>query len=387
MKTIEEALLIVQSQEYERNEIYVPLDKAIGYTLSKDITADFDMPSFDNSAMDGYALGGISDDYTIVGEIAAGPDQSLKLKKGEAARIFTGAPIPMGCTAVMMQERCNIKNNKLHVLQTPVAGQSIRKRGTEFSKGTTVLKSGFTNTPASIGLLGSLGITQIPVFSKPKIHIITTGNELVVPGQTRLPGQIFESNSAALIAACNQHDYPCEKSVLVPDHFGSIKKSIKNSLDQTDLLILSGGISVGDYDYVKQALEENGVVEQFYKVFQKPGKPLYFGRYKNKFVFALPGNPASSLTCFYIYVLPLLQKWSGSSTLGLRQVQVTLGHDFTNKFDRPVFLKASIADHRVQILEGQGSSMLKSMADCNAILHAGAQEELKKGQRVKCYLL
>lgn len=158
-------------------------------------------------------------------------------------------------------------------------------------------------------------------------------------------------------------------------------------MESCDVLIVSGGISVGDYDFVKQSLEENGVNELFYKVFQKPGKPLYFGRKDNQFVFALPGNPASSLTCFYVYVLPLLQKLSGYETTGLPIYQFPIKHAYENRFGRPSFLKAHILDGRVEILDGQGSSMIQSMAKGNALAFIDDGEQLKEGDYIKCKLI
>ncbi len=164
-------------------------------------------------------------------------------------------------------------------------------------------------------------------------------------------------------------------------------RGLREALKIADILILSGGISVGDYDFVKQALEENGVEEQFYKVFQKPGKPLYFGRKGKKFVFALPGNPASSLSCFYIYVLPFLYKFSGSEKPGLEKYSFSLAHDFENRSDRPSFLKAKVKNGKVEILNGQSSSMIQSMALGNALAFIDAETILSKGDMIDCYII
>lgn len=236
-------------------------------------------------------------------------------------------------------------------------------------------------------MIGSLGIDKVEVFKKPGIHLITTGNELVKPGTVKKEGQIYESNSFALRSACEYFGFSCKEKKQIQDDFEAIKSGIKDSLETADILILSGGISVGDYDFVKKALEENGVKEQFYKVFQKPGKPLYFGRKENKFVFALPGNPASSLSCFYIYVLPLLFKLSGSGKKGLDHFKLPIAKNYESKSDRPSFLKADIQNGFVEILDGQGSSMIKSMALGNALVFIDATISVKKGEGVDCYLI
>ena len=287
----------------------------------------------------------------------------------------------------MKQEKTYVQGNKLASEKMPKEAQNIRRKGEELTRGQLVFEKGSTITPAGIGLIGSLGIQKVEVYKKPIINLITTGNELIEPGKPRAEGQIYESNSYALASACEQFGFKCGNKKQIEDDFEAIKAGIKESLETTDILILSGGISVGDYDFVKQALEENGVEEQFYKVFQKPGKPLYFGRKKDKYVFALPGNPASSLSCFYLYVLPFLYKLSGSAKNGLQRYSFPISHDFENKGDRPSFLKAKIGNAKVDILDGQGSSMVLSMAHGNALAFIDAETSLKKGEKVECLLI
>ncbi|HZJ35476.1 MAG TPA: gephyrin-like molybdotransferase Glp [Gillisia sp.] len=387
MVTIEEALGIIKDQEVKTKTEIRNLSDCLGYSLSEDILASFDMPSFDNSAMDGYALCGISKEYHIIGEVAAGDTGQFMLKEGEAVRVFTGAKVPENTTAVMMQEKTSLSGKQLFLEQEPKKGQSIRKRGEELKKKQVVFEKGYTITPAGIGMIGSLGIDKVEVFKKPVINLITTGNELVKPGKPKLEGQIYESNSYALASACENYGFSCMDKMQIEDDLEVIKTGIKKSLETADVLILSGGISVGDYDFVKQALEENGLKEQFYKVFQKPGKPLYFGRKEDKFVFALPGNPASSLSCFYIYILPLLFQLSGSKKAGLERYSFSVSHDYENRSDRPSFLKAKITNGKVEILNGQGSSMIQSMALGNALVFLEAETPVKKGDTLKCFLI
>jgi molybdopterin molybdotransferase len=225
------------------------------------------------------------------------------------------------------------------------------------------------------------------VFKKPDVRIISTGNELIPPGEPKSEGQIYESNSFALQSALNRYGFKCREKTHIEDDFAAIKSGIADYLERSDVLLLSGGISVGDYDFVKQALEENGVTELFYKVFQKPGKPLYFGRKQNKFVFALPGNPASSLTCFYIHVLPLLQRFSGAKETGLKRLQIPINHEFEYRSDRPIFLKASVEDQTVSILNRQSSSMIHSMAMGNALVFLDGPKSVEKGERVESILI
>lgn len=198
---------------------------------------------------------------------------------------------------------------------------------------------------------------------------------------------IYESNSYALQSALESYGFNCEGKNHIKDDFSAIKQGVAAFLESSDVLLISGGISVGDYDFVKQALEENGVQELFYKVFQKPGKPLYFGRRDNTFIFALPGNPASSLTCFYIHVLPLLQRISGAENSGLKRLKVPIDHEYDNRSDRPVFLKALIKNGRVSILNHQSSSMIHSMAMGNALVFLNEPGSISKGKHVQTILI
>ncbi|MCP9199962.1 molybdopterin molybdotransferase MoeA [Gramella sp. GC03-9] len=387
MVSIQEAFNIIRNQDPQLKTEFRNLDDCLGFNLAEAVKAPFDMPSFDNSAMDGYALCGNYSEYTVTGEVAAGDIDQVRLKDGEAVRIFTGARVPAETTAVIMQEKVKRENDRIVIEGEIRPGQCIRRQGEEFKKGDPVFEEGFSINPAAIGLLGSLGIARVRVFKQPVVHLIATGNELIEPGTPKKAGHIYESNSHALSAACEQFGFSCASRVQIEDDLEKIRSGIAEALKTCDVLILSGGISVGDYDYVKQALEENGVQEQFYKVFQKPGKPLYFGRRENSFVFALPGNPASSLSCFYMYVLPFLQLSSGSNNAGLPKIQIPALRDIENKGDRPCFLKARIKNNSVEISGGQSSSMIRSMALSNALAYIDAGTLIKKGEAVTCYLI
>lgn len=387
MITISEALEIIRSQKVEPIAVSKGLEDIPGFALAEEIIAPFDIPSFDNSAMDGYALCGLHGEYQIIGEVAAGDTGSIELLDGQAVRIFTGAKVPAQTTAVIMQERTRVKKTRLSLEELPRKGQNIRKKGGELLAGQVIFEKGHVMNPAAIGLLGSLGLDRISVFKKPRINLMVTGDELVPPGQPRKEGQIYESNSFALAAAADQSDFSCSQRSHLKDDFRSIKDGIGKFLENSDVLLLSGGISVGDYDFVKQALEENEVTQLFYKVFQKPGKPLYFGRKGNTFVFGLPGNPASSLTCFYIYVLPLLHLLSGFRKTGLERLSLPVSHEIENSSDRPSFLKAKITAGQVEVLNAQASSMLRSMAMGNALVFLFGETKVKKGALVECYLI
>lgn len=386
MITIQEALQLIDSQSLKQNKVTLPINRSLGHCLAEKVNAPINLPSFDNSAMDGFAVCGAGDTFSITGEIAAGDSKLHALKVGEAVRIFTGAKIPGNASAVIMQEKTEVVNETVRISDELTEGKNIRRMGEEIAAGQVVFEGGQTMNPAGIGLLSSLGIENISVFKKPDVSILTTGNELISPGNPLKTGQIYESNGTALLSAIGNYQFDCTENRHVKDECAFISNAIAEQLNETDVLLVSGGISVGKYDYVKTALEENGVEELFYKVKQKPGKPLYFGRKGDKFVFALPGNPASALTCFYIYVLPLLQRMAGAANPGLLKFTAPLAEDYVMKSDRPTFMKAYF-DGSLHILEGQSSSMLHSFAMGNALALIEGPRQYGKGDLVECYLL
>ncbi|MBC7416561.1 MAG: molybdopterin molybdotransferase MoeA [Pedobacter sp.] len=387
MISIKEALEIIDAQKPKFTKIEVAIEFALGYYLAEDIKAPFDVPAFDNSSMDGYAICGKYKNYTIVGEVAAGSDAVYQLNEREAVRIFTGGKIPKNTLAVVMQEKAIVENTALFIEDDFKQGQYVRTKGAELMEGQLVFNKRHLINAATIGLLASLGISNISVFRKPIIRILTTGNELVTLHEKRKQTQIFESNSYTLQAALRSSGLDVIEKIMIADDYQITKSTIAKMMVDSDVLLISGGISVGDYDYVYRALMENDVEQLFYKILQKPGKPLFFGKKNDKYVFALPGNPASSLTCFYIHVLPLLQKISGGLATGLKKVMLPLVEGFNFQTDRPSFLKAVIIDGQVKILDGQMSSMLHSFAVGNALVFLDKAEFLKTGDMVKCFLI
>ncbi len=346
------------------------ITEALGYILAKDIVSPINMPPFRQSAMDGYALGSIEEkNFILIGEVKAGDTVDPALKKGEAIRIFTGAPVPTGAKAVMMQEKVDVMDKEI-ILQKPVASNAnIRPVGEQIKKDEIALAEGTKITAAGIGFLATLGITNIEVYQKPSIVIIATGNELVSPGQPLDYGQIYESNSVMLQGALHTLGFSKINILKIEDEYDATKNLLEKVIDQYDVVLISGGISVGDYDFVGKALRALHVEEIFYKVKQKPGKPLYFAKKGETTIFALPGNPASSLSCFYIYVLPTLLKISGYADYNLKQSTAVSNSNYSKKGQRGEFLKAFVKDNEVDILDGQASSMLRSFALANAIVY------------------
>ena len=390
MISISEAISIVKNNsEPLLKQTKKSVEKAGGYHLFEDIYSPINMPPFRQSAMDGYALHLHEDlTYTLIGEVQAGNASRLQLKKGEAVRIFTGAPVPDTANAVMMQEKVKVDGNTISITHKINQELNIRPLGEQVKQGDLALKQGTKLTPAAIGYLSSLGITKVSVYKKPNIALVTTGNELIEGGQELTYGKIYESNSKMLLSALyglKFYDVTIHK---VEDDYHQTLSKLNEVINANDLVIITGGISVGDYDFVGKALKELQVEELFYKVKQKPGKPLFFGKKHHTSIFALPGNPAAALTCFYVYVYIALQNMMNKKVNELPRVKAKSVSNFTKKGDRPQILKAIYNNEEVEILEGQNSSMQQTFAISNALVYAPEDvNEIKINDTVETILL
>ncbi len=386
MISVQEALQLTNTYtKCTQKIINIPLSESLGNVLAKDIESPINMPPFRQSAMDGYALGSIEEKtFTLVGEVKAGDPKDPNLNKGEAIRIFTGAPVPSEAKAVIMQEKVQIVNEQIILEEFPLLNSNIRPKGEQIKKGTIALSKGTVITPAGIGYLATLGVTNVAIYQKPSIAIVATGNELVPPGQDLKYGQIYESNSVTLLGALTKSGFTNVECHKVEDEYTATVSILKKVIDEYDIVLISGGISVGDYDFVGKALTALNVEEVFYKVKQKPGKPLYFAKKESKTIFALPGNPASALSCFYVYVLPTLLKISGHSNCNLRRSTSISDSVYSKKGQRAEFLKARIENEKVTILDGQASSMLRSFALANAMVYLPEEvSEVKVGDSLQ----
>jgi molybdopterin molybdotransferase len=350
-------------------EVTKPLGKSGNYILCQDVYSPIHMPPFRQSAMDGYAVNLHENaNYSLIGEIKAGNGQNIDLKQGEAIRIFTGSPVPDSANAVIIQENVSRNMDTIYCEDKIRLNQNIRPLGEQVKKGDLALAKGTKLTPAAIGYLSSLGITEVSVFKKPSIALVTTGNELVEPGQPLSYGKIYESNSKMLQNALYNLKFYDVTIHTIEDDYDTTYATLKTLINKKDLVIISGGISVGDYDFVGNALDGLEVETLFYKVNQKPGKPLYFGKKERTLIFALPGNPAASLTCFYLYVYIALQKLMNRDLIELPRTKAKSNSEFNKKGDRPQFLKAVFQNKTVTILEGQSSAMLQTFALSNALV-------------------
>ena len=384
MIQVEQALSIIAENSTKMPAQKIPVHKALGYVLAETVYSPIDMPPFRQSAMDGYAF--IHDEkhqYDVVSSSQAGDHANIKLKENEAVRIFTGAFVPDDADTVVMQEHVMANEKSILITIMPTQFTNVREKGEQIKKEEIVFEANTLITPAAVGFLACLGITEITVYKKPKVAILVTGNELVKPGKKLPKGKIYESNSIMLQAALQTLGIKKIKSYKVKDNLKATKKALKDILEKNDIILISGGISVGDYDFVKEALLANDVDELFYKINQKPGKPMFFGRKNDSLVFALPGNPASSLTNFYVYVYPAIKDRMGFAAIHLPKLMRKLNSEITNSTGKTLFLKALYDETHVTVLDSQSSAMLNTFAIANSLLIVPNDiENLKKGALV-----
>jgi molybdopterin molybdotransferase len=346
------------------------LKNASGHILATDIYAPYDIPAFKQSSMDGYALiyQHPPSTLTLIGEMAAGTGTMLSINSGQTTRIFTGAPLPEGADTVVMQEKIIRQGNRI-MLEDPrlFSGANVRQKGAEIKAGTLAIQKGTLLGPAAIGFLAGIGIQDVEVFPMPKVAIILTGKELQQPGKTLLFGQVYESNSYSLCAALKNEGITEIEVTEVDDNLELLTTILSSKLQEYDVVLLSGGVSVGDYDFVPEASRRCGVESIFHRVKQKPGKPLFFGKKDQKLVFGLPGNPSSVLSCYYNYVLPALKALSTKEN-NVKEISAELTHNYQKPAGLTHFLKGNYENGKATPLNAQESFRLSSFALANCLI-------------------
>lgn len=394
MATFEEARRLLAQSVHRLEPASLRLREALGYVLAQDIYSPLELPLFDSSAMDGYAvrssdiMGELPVKLKIAGEVKAGDFKKRGLVKGEAYRIYTGAQIPVGADAVLVQEEGEEAEGFVIVKRHVRHGDNVRKAGEEVRKGELVLNAGTLLTPPAIGMLATMGISRVSVTRKPSVFVIATGSEVVEPGKRLKPGKVYESNTYSIHAALRSMGIDRVKAARAKDDPSSIEALFRKALDAHDVLVFTGGVSVGRYDFVSGVFEKTGVEEVFHKVAQKPGKPVYFGRCDGKLIFGLPGNPASALVCFYQYVYPAIRKMSGLDPIFLQEGEFILEENIQVKPGKVHFIFGKATGGSVVPLPHQASHMLSSfaVANCMVVVPAG-QSLIKKGELVRVQFL
>lgn len=401
MISFEQAKKLIEKNTKPLSAEKVFLKNALGSVLAQDIRSPLSVPSFDNSAMDGFAFRSADTSHAtlerpvylkINGTVKAGDSRRMTLKSGEAFRIMTGAMIPHGADTVIPNEAAAMRDALLTFLDPFGRGKHVRYQGEELKKGRKVLLKNVVINPGTIGFLASLGKDRIKVFGKPSVSLIATGSELVRPG-LRLPhGKIYDSNSW-MVSSCLEKMGLCPSFVkTLPDKPNRLRKTIGAALKKSDVVVLTGGVSAGDYDYVKTILDESDVREIFWKVNQKPGKPLYFGKQGKVLVFGLPGNPAAVFTSFYEYVFPVLRRMMGFRPPYLQNDRIPLVSDVTPDRSRTLFLKArTILKNKRRSavpLKHQGSHMISSLCQTDSFIVASPSDRpFRKGQKINVHYL
>lgn len=364
------------------------LQEASGRILAAPVISAIDVPPFDNSAMDGYALAfqsGIGS-YRLSGIARAG-DNPGPVEAGTAVRIFTGAPMPEGCDTVVQQEIVSNDGTYIHFAPESIkAGMNVRYRGSQNRCGDQVASAGSLLTPGLIGLIASVGVEKLRIFPAPSVGILVTGDELQAVGESLRPGHIYNSNLPTLISYLSLLGLKDYQSLTAGDVREEVEQALESLLDAHDVLLISGGISVGEFDFVHEGLRTLGTETLFYKLRQKPGKPFFAGKKGDKWVFALPGNPASVISCFNQFVKPSLLTLMGHRNCFEADGEAVLTHSWTKKAGMTHFLKGHSENGKVSLLDGQESFNLLAFNSANCFVEIPEESSfLEAGSTVKIW--
>ncbi|MGI8859770.1 MAG: molybdopterin molybdotransferase MoeA [Rubrobacteraceae bacterium] len=375
----------------------LPMAEARGLVLAQDLTARFDSPPFDNSAVDGYAVRSADAEagrtFAVVDEAPAGRPASKSVGEGEAIKIFTGGVIPDGSDAVVMVENTSGWGEKFELKKAASPGQNLRGRGGDVREGDVILRSGTEVGAPEIALAATQGYGELPVYRRPKVVVLSTGTELVTPGERDLsPGEIYDSNSFATMAQAREAGAEARRLHAASDDAGVLRDALREALETADVVVTSGGVSVGEKDLVKSTLLELGVEQVFWGVKFKPGKPLFFGKRDDVRFFGLPGNPVSAMVCFELFVRPALMKMMGREDRRRPHINVYFDGDVENRFGRMhamrVTLEKTERGWRAESVGAQGSGLVSSLTKANALALIGPESEwVRAGDPVEAIVL
>ncbi len=400
MISVEEAVRLVLKQVHPLPGEKIPIPESVGRILFEDVQAARTVPPFANSAMDGFAVrwqdvARASAEnpacLRIVEEIAAGYVAKRAVRKGSAIKIMTGAPIPRGADTIVRVEHAESSGDQVRIHKVDGRAAHIRRAGEDIRKGQTILRKGKLLTSADIGLLASVGKSRVRVYRRPSVAVISTGDELLEVADPPRRGKIVNSNSYTLAAAIREAGAIAVPLGIVRDKRSKLAAAFQKAL-RYDAVMTSGGVSVGDYDFVKEALGDVGVEMQFWKVAQRPGHPMAFGRMGQKPIFGLPGNPVSSMVSFLLYARPALLKMMGYTKLFLPVIQASLEDDLKKSLGLKEFIRCQIrydGDCAFASSTGtQSSGVLRSLSLAHGLIVAREDQALlEKGSQVPVILI
>jgi molybdopterin molybdotransferase len=374
-----------------------PLDGALGLALARDLTATTDSPPFDNSAVDGYAVRSrdaeVGRVFHVVDEAPAGRPAHKSVGEGEAIKIFTGGVIPDGADAVVMVENTSGWGEEFELKKAPEPGYNLRAAGEDTRKGEVILPAGTEVGSPEIALAASQGYGALPVYRRPKVVVLSTGTELVEPGTRGLePGEIFDSNSYAIVAAAREAGAEARRLYAASDDADSLRGAIEEALETADVVVTSGGVSVGEKDLVKSTMLDLGVEQVFWGVKFKPGKPLFYGRRGETRLFGLPGNPVSAMVCFDLFVRPALMRMTGRTDKSRPRITVYFEQKILNKFGRLHAMRVSLRRTErgwlAESVGAQGSGLVSSLTRADALALIGpAAEGIPPGEPIEAIVL
>ena len=400
MITVEKALETILAQIRVLGSERIDILGSRGRVLAEDIVSGLDVPPHDNSSMDGYAVrhtdiaDAVADQpvqLKITGDLPAGYISREILQPGQALRIMTGAPVPQGADTVIMQENTTAQGSTVAILQGEKAGANIRRAGEDIKKGALLFPAGTVVRPAHIGIMASIKRAMVSVYQRPRVAILSTGDELVDIDGKLGPGKIVSSNSYSLMSLVAEAGGTPIMLGIARDTKDALRARLLEGL-HADIIISSGGVSVGDYDYVKDVLQELGADMKFWKVLMRPGQPLAFGVIGDKPAFGLPGNPVSAMVSFEQFVRPAMRKMSGHTKLFRRPIEAVAQQDVPGRPGRKFFVRCRLTQKDGQWFASttgeQGSGILMSMAEASGLMAIPADVSgVSAGDRVSVQVL
>lgn len=392
-----EALRQVLENTPVLDAVEAPLIEAQGLALAEEVRARFDSPPFDNSAMDGYALRSADAEagrsFRVVDEAPAGRPAQKTVGAGEAVKIFTGGVIPEGADAVVPVENTSGWGEEFELNKDVVPAANIRRSGEDVREGELMLPRGTELGPPEIALAASQGYGGLPVHRRPEVVVLSTGTELVEPGARELsPGEIYDSNSFAMVTQAREAGANARRVTAASDQAEVLRDAVREAVETADVVVTSGGVSVGEKDLVKAALLDLGVREVFWGINLKPGKPVFFGTGEGTSFFGLPGNPVSAMVCFELFVRPALKKMMGREDHGRPHAEVYFDEAVENKFGRMHAMRVSLARTekglRAESVGAQGSGLISSLTGADALALIGPEcEGVAAGEPVEAVVL